>query len=287
MRILVAIAHFFRAEENSRHTSTDARRREQRAQIIRSVITTYRGQFGPTQVIDVATRRFVPVLASVDTLDIVLLTDRDNHLVPADEAARLGASLIDAKPADPRRLGFAAHRLMADLRDAYDLFCFSEDDLRVSDPSFFDKILGFTEAFGPRRILVPNRFEWNPRAQRLKTFIDGDLRRGLIEPYEAALPDVPTLEQPALGRTIKHRRPGNPHAGFFAITGAQLKHWIAQPHFGDEDCRFIGPLESAATLGMLKTFPIYKSYGRNMAWLQIEHMDNRFSSLKLEGWSGG
>ncbi len=287
MRVLVAIAHFFRAEENSKHASTDPRRRESRAQIIRSVIAGYRGQFGPTQSINVAARRFEQEPARIATLDIVLLTDGPHHLVPPEDAARLGAIVIDAKPADPRRLGFAAHRYMADHRDAYDLFCFSEDDLRVSDPSFFDKIAAFTRSFGPKRILVPNRYEWNPRAGRLKTFIDGDLRRGLMQPYEAALPDESVLEQPALGRAIALRRAGNPHAGFFAITAAQLAHWIAQPYFGDEDCSFIGPLESAATLGMLKTFPIYKSTGQDLGWLQIEHVDNRFSGLKLEGWSGG
>jgi len=287
MRVLVAIAHFFRAEENSRHASTNARLRDLRAQVVRSVVTTYRGQFGPVQAIDVAARRFIPEPPSVDRIDVVLLTDGNNHLVPPEDAARLGVTVIDAKPADPRRLGFAAHRLMADQRDAYDLFCYSEDDLRVADPSFFDKIMGFATAFGPRRILVPNRFEWNPRAFRLKTFIDGDLRRGLMQPYEAALPDEATLVQDALGRQVAFRRAGNPHAGFFALTAEQLAHWIEQPHFGDEDCCFIGPLESAATLGMLKTFPVYKSSGRDLSWLQIEHMDNRFSALKLEGWSGG
>jgi hypothetical protein len=287
MRILLAIAHFFRGEENSRHSSTDPRRREQRTHVVHSVVSTYRGQFGPVQSINVASRRFVPEPPSVDTLDIVMLTDGDNHLMTAEDAARLGVSVIDAKPADPRKLGFAAHRLMADQRNAYDLFCFSEDDLRVSDPSFFDKIMGFNAAFGPRRIVAPNRYEWNPSAYRLKTFIDGDLRRGLMEPYEAALPDEPSVVQQTLGRTIEYRRAGNPHSGFFAITAAQLAHWIEQAHFNDEDCRFIGPLESAATLGMLKTFPIYKPTGAAMSWLQIEHLDNRFSSMKLEGWSGG
>jgi hypothetical protein len=35
MRILLTIAHFFRAEEGSNHSSTDAHRRDQRAQAVR------------------------------------------------------------------------------------------------------------------------------------------------------------------------------------------------------------------------------------------------------------
>ncbi|MES2713991.1 MAG: hypothetical protein V4653_20615 [Pseudomonadota bacterium] len=280
MRVLLVIAHFFRAEENSRHSSTDERRREQRAQVVRGVLGAYRGHFGPAQSLNVAARRYDPLAAPI-TLDIVVLVAGENHLLPAADAAALGATLMDAKPADPRKLGFAAHRLMADRRGDYDLFCYSEDDLRVGDPYFFDKIRAFTEHFGASRVLLPNRFEWNPRGNTLKTFIDGDLRRGLLEPYETALPDEACLMQPALARTIVHRRAGNPHAGFFGITAAQLAHWIAQPHFGDEDCSFIGPLESAATLGMLKTFAVYKPSGPDMAWLQIEHLDNRFSALNL------
>ena len=280
MRVLVTLVHFFRAGENSRHSSTDVRRRELRAQVVRGVIGAYRGQFWPAQSLNVAARRYEPLAPRI-AVDVVVLVAGEDHLLPPADAAALGVAVVDAKPADPRRLGFAAHRLMADQRGAYDLFCYSEDDLRVSDPSFFDKILSFTDAFGPARVLLPNRYEWNLRANTLKTFIDGDLRRGLLAPFEAALPDEECLAQAALGRSVAHRRATNPHAGFFAITAAQLAHWIAQPHFGDEDCSFVGPLESAATLGMLKTFPIYKPHGADMPWLQIEHLDNRFSALKL------
>jgi hypothetical protein len=58
---------------------------------------------------------------------------------------------------------------------------------------------------------------------------------------------------------------------------------MAQPHFGDQDCSFVSPLESAATLGILKTFPIYKTFGRDMGWLEIEHLDTRFSGINLPG----
>lgn len=281
MRILLVIPHFFRAEAQSRHSSTDARRREQRAVAIRSLIGSYRGQFGPARSLHVAGRRYEPVRAAADTLDILVLTSGEDHLLPPADAERLGVRVMDARPADPRRLGFAAHAAMADLRHGYDLFCYSEDDLRVQDPSFFDKLLGFTASFGESRVLLPNRYEWNPRAATLKTYIDGPLRHTLLAPFEAALPDAASLAQEALGRRITLRRAANPHSGFFALTAAQLAHWIEQPHFGDGDCSFVGPLESAATLGLLKTFPIYKPFGRDMGWLQIEHLDNRFSAISF------
>ncbi|HEY4250448.1 MAG TPA: hypothetical protein VGM87_04590 [Roseomonas sp.] len=281
MRILVTVAHFYRPEEPPPRSSADATRRDLRAAAIRSLIGSYRGHYGPTQVANVGERRYEPLRGAASVLDIVALVAGEDHLLSAEDSQRLGCLVVDAKPADPLKLGFAAHRLMADHRHGYDLFVFTEDDLRIAEASFFDKILSFQEAFGPSRVLFPNRYEWNPRANALKTFIDGDLRRDVVAPYEAALPDAPFLCQPALGRSVTHRRAANPHAGFFAITAAQLAHWIRQPWFGDEDGSFVSPLESAATLGILKTFPIYKPFGPDMGWLQIEHLDNQYSALNL------
>jgi hypothetical protein len=46
------------------------------------------------------------------------------------------------------------------------------------------------------------------------------------------------------------------------------------------DCSFISPLESAATLGLLKTFSIYKP-ALPMHHLEIEHLDTKFSKMNL------
>ena len=178
----------------------------------------------------------------------------------------------------PRMADFAVFaRLFAEARNSYDLFCFSEDDLRIADPGFVARIMAFQDAFGWRRLLMPNRFEWNPRGQTLKTWIDGDLRPGATERWRDPLPDEEFLR---LGSTT-FRRALNPHSGFHAVTATQLAHWIRQPHFGDGDCSFISPLESAATLGVLKTFPIYKAFGPDAGFLEIEHLDTRFSSMSL------
>jgi hypothetical protein len=171
----------------------------------------------------------------------------------------------------------------ADARNVYDVFAFSEDDLRPSGGDMIPRILAFQDDYGWRRVLFPNRFEWNPRGPALKTYIDGMLRPGLLAPFEAALPDERFLKDRQGAKPLTFQRATNPHCGFFAITAEQLTHWMAQPQFGDQDCSFISPLESAATLGILKTFPIYKPFGRDMGWLEIEHLDTRFSGMNLPG----
>jgi hypothetical protein len=207
----------------------------------------------------------------------------ENHLLDADYCRARGVRLYDAKLENPRMLGFTAHKLFADARNVYDVFAFSEDDLRPTGGDMIPRILAFQDDFGWRRILFPNRFEWNPRGPALKTYIDGMLRPGLLAPFEATLPDERFLKGRQGASPLTFQRATNPHCGFFAITAAQLTHWIAQPQFGDQDCSFISPLESAATLGILKTFPIYKPFGRDMGWLEIEHLDTRFSGMNLPG----
>ena len=283
MRILLAIAHFFRAEEGSNHSSTDAHRRDQRAVAIRNVIDAWRGHYGPTCSINVWQKRFEPMIGVADQLDIIVMVNGDNHLLDADYCRSRGVRLYDAKLDNPRMLGFTAHKLFADARNLYDVFAFSEDDLRPTGGDMIPRILAFQDDYGWRRVLFPNRFEFNSQGPALKTYIDGMLRPGLLAPFEAALPDERFLKGRQGARPLTFQRATNPHCGFFALTTAQLAHWMAQPQFGDQDCSFISPLESAATLGILKTFPIYKPFGRDMGWLEIEHLDTRFSGMNLPG----
>jgi hypothetical protein len=279
MRALVALVHFFRAEEGSTHSSTDAHRRDQRAATLRRVIDGWRGTFGPTTVLDIEHRRFERLRGAADGLDIVVLTNGQDHLLDEAHAKARGVRHVRVQLDDPRMLGFAARRLFADARHAYDLFCYSEDDLRVADPGFLAKIMTFQEAHGPKRLLMPNRFEWNPAGPTLKTWIDGDLRPGATAAWRDALPDEEMLRLPG----VAFRRALNPHSGFHAVTAVQLAHWMRQPHFADGDCSFISPLESAATLGVMKAFPIYKAFGADAGFLEIEHLDTRFSSMRLPG----
>ncbi|OYX68236.1 MAG: hypothetical protein B7Y81_17310 [Caulobacter sp. 32-67-35] len=163
-------------------------------------------------------------------------------------------------------LGFFAYQIFAKLAGDYDWFIFSEDDLLVRDPLLFDKLAWFNEAFGDSRVLLPNRLEWNPSAKRLKTYVDGDISAGTLANMNRHLPDEDVLKARPLHAEHVFQRARNPHSGFFAITKTQLAHWMAQPHWLDYDVSFVSPLESAATLGLTKTFP-------------VEHLDDRFSKM--------
>ncbi|MBR0651569.1 hypothetical protein GXW78_18000 [Roseomonas terrae] len=287
MRVLLALVHYFKAEEGSTHSSTDAHRRDQRAAVLRRAVDSWRGNLGATTSLTIETKRFDRVRGAVDSLDIVVITNGSDHLLDEEFIRSRGVRHVKAQVDNPRMLGFAAHRLFAETRNAYDLFCYSEDDLRIADPGFVDRLRAFQDSFGWKRLLMPNRFEWNPNGPTLKTWIDGDLRPGATERWRDPLPDEEFLHLPLPGRAlVAFRRALNPHSGFFALSAAQLAHWMRQPTFLDLDCSFISPLESAATLAVLKVFPIYKAFGPDAGFLEIEHLDSRFSAMKLPGAGG-
>ena len=281
MRILVTIAHYFHAEEKPNHSSTMASRRDDRQRAVEEVICAYRGQIGVSTTMDVGTKSFRPGVGSDDTVDIIAVTTAERHLLTPEFCRKYGVKVAKLDLENPRMLGFSAQQLIADRVNQYDLFVFTEDDLRINDPSFFAKVAWFNQTYGQKRTLSPNRIEWNRTAPTLKTYIDGDLRATIADKMNAYVPDDDTLYGSPLGRHTVFRRARNPHSGFFALTRDQVSYWMRQPHWMDKDVSFITPLESSATLGVAKTFAIYKAFGRSAGFLEIEHMDSAFSNLKM------
>ena len=277
MRVLVTIPHFFKAEAQARHSSTDVRRTAQRRRAIEDVLLGWRAHFDTTLTLQIDRRAYERTRGVVTRLDLLVAVNNDDHLIDEPLARLTGLQVVRVSEDNPRMLPFATHQAMSERRGAYDWYVYSEDDLLVRDPCFFDKQSAFQAQFGWRRLLQPNRFELNRHGPQFKTFIDGNLRAGITAPFHQALPDEEFLHQDQGNVRVAHRRALNPHSGFFCLSAEQLDHWVRQPHFGDRDCGFISPLESAATLGMLKTFAIFKPFGANAGFLEIEHLDNRFS----------
>ena len=282
MRALVVIAHYFKARNGSIYSSEQERLRQQRQASIEQVVQTWRGFFGTSATIDIAHKRTKIDPTPVDKLDICVLVNDSNHLLTPEFEKACNIRKINVRVADTRYLPFGAHRLMAESRKLYDWFVYSEDDILLRDALLFRKLEAFQARFGPSRILQPNRYEMNPRSWRIKTYIDGDLRGGFIEPYLKHVEERAEilLHESELG-TLTYARARNPHSGFFALNAEQLAHWTAQPSFLDLDCSFVSPLESAATLSLLKAFSLYKTTPPYQSYFEMEHLDTKFSNLRL------
>jgi hypothetical protein len=88
--------------------------------------------------------------------------------------------------------------------------------------------------------------------------------------------EQPQLRSTLMGAPLAFRRPLNPHSGCYFLTREQMAHWTRQPYFLDRSTAFIGPLESAATLGVMRAFNIYKPARENANFLEIEHHGDQF-----------
>lgn len=259
--------------------------RERRRNALAQVLLNWRAHFSETATINIEQKQCEIYPGGQLSLDIFVLVSGEDHFLDVAFEKKFGLRRAQVTLEEPRMLPFAAHRLMADQVDHYDWFVYSEDDLVIRQADFFKRQHWFRKSFGPMCLLQPNRYEINPRGTRWKTYVDGAIRRRNTDPYFAKLAADTWLEGQWMGEALRFERTRNPHAGFFALSQQQLRHWMSCPHFLDLDCSFIGPLESAATLGLLKTFPVYKAHGSAQSFCELEHLDTKFSALRFPAFS--
>jgi hypothetical protein len=205
---------------------------------------------------------------------VVLCTTGGQHLL---EQVNVDSRLYHHHPtqAEPKLLGYECQAVLRDRWGNYDWYGYLEDDLILHDPWLFVKLAWFSALAGPDALLLPNRFERGPDPLVGKAYLDGDLPPRLTERFQ----DVrvtPELRGTVLGMPLVLRRTLNPHSGCYFLTAEQMARWMRQHHFLDRSAAFVGPLESAATLGIMQTFRIYKPVRENASFLEIEHFGTAF-----------
>jgi hypothetical protein len=210
-------------------------------------------------------------------LDIVVCTTGSLHLVDLLPMSDLGARHRNTN-AEPMLTGFECQSVLADGLGNYDWYCYMEDDTIVEDSLFIDKLSWLQEQADASALLQPNRFETAAVGKSEKLYIDGPINHDEVAPHQE-LRDQPELHQWGMGRSLRFIRPLNPHAGCYFLTATQMETWAKQPHFLDRDTSFVGPLESAATLGLIKTFRIYKPAPENATFLEVRHHDDHWWEL--------
>ena len=277
-RVLAAIPHFYRHSTEGGHGS-QRRDPASRVRALGGCIAALRANLGVGQVgIDIAARAARPANQELaHQLDIVVCTTGEDHLLdrlalPRDNYAHR------ASRAEPLLLGYECHAALRDGLSRYDYFAFFEDDLLIHDPLFLAKCAWFSAKVGGDAVLQPNRFEIAAGRDPAKAYIDGDIRARATAPFQD-IANRPEIRLEALGATVTFRRPLNPHSGCFLLSAEQMAHWARQPYFLDRAASFIGPLESAATLGLMRAFRVYKPAFANAGFLEIQHAGQAFIGL--------
>ncbi|MFB2835101.1 calcium-binding protein [Floridanema evergladense] len=278
MRILITIAHFFKPEDNSRH---DSRRKnpQPRLAALSQSLTALHQLFSKSQsIINIKEKLAFPANQPLaNDLDIVICTTQDCHLL---DRLNVPAHFYHHYPteAKPMFLGFECQAVLRDSLGNYDYYCFLEDDLIIHDPWFFVKLYWFNKEAGDRCLLQPNRYEISTHGLSYKAYVDGDINPKTTEKFQD-LSDRPQLQSKIMGVPMVFRRALNPHSGCYFLNANQMKHWASQPDFLDRDPSFIGPLESAATLGIMKNFLVYKSIPKQASFLEIQHYGTKFLDM--------
>lgn len=275
MNILITIPHYYRHEENANHGSM-AKDPTPRIEALTECITSIHQHLGSSQLFldHMLTQAFPANFPQQNKIDIFICTTGQCHILNELSLPHTDYKHIETD-AEPMMLGFECAKVMKEHLGKYDYYCFMEDDLIIRDPLFLQKIRWFTDATSNENILQPNRFELSRHHSVLKCYLDGNVGNiyGSISIYP-----INELEFSAnfFSSYFRFSQPLNPHSGCFFLNAEQFEHWTKQPHFDDKDTSFIGPLESAASIGIMKTFKIFKPVPENANFLEIQHHGDVF-----------
>ncbi len=279
MRILFAIAHYYKPKAGF-YGSQRADPRP-RVEALSACIASLHQHFGARQgLLDPPRRQLTETNGQWrSAIEVAVCTTGEDHLVAA---LPQGLFRHHATKAEAPLLGYECHAVLRDGLEKFDYFVFLEDDILVNDPAFFQKLAWFAELGGDRALLQPNRYELSHEDRVHKLYIDCNLLNpGLSEPYQN-IAVRPKLQGRVLNQKIQLQRVNNPHAGCFFLNQKQMRKWAAEPYFLDRATDFGGPLESAATLGIMRCFECYKPARENAAFLEVAHLHPRYLGRYIE-----
>ncbi len=275
MRILVTIPHFFGHDGRGAYGSTASpavRRAHALRQSLVGLFTSFSGRHrmndGRSAYAHDANERLAA------QIDVVICTSGSNHLVA--DLPNLPFR-HENTACEPRLLGYECHRVLKENLGRYDFYCFMEDDLLIDDMMFFAKLKWFTAKLGDDYVLQPNRFERMMGTSTVRLYIDGNVRDIFkLRPELRRKAPQKSVGVRVFDTDIIFTQVQNAHSGCFFLNAAQMARWASMDYFLDRSREFVGPLESSATLGVMRTFFVYKPARENAAFLELAHLDHRY-----------
>ena len=275
MRILIVIPHFFSASGRPSKHGSEGSAAETRRGVVERCLAALHETFGLRHRLAADPVEGQWPMANTDMgaeLDVVLCTTGEQHL-----AGTIRQPLFIHHPVDanPRHLGFVCQRLLRENLGRYDYYGYLEDDIEITDALFFTKLAWFNGQFGHSALLQPNRSEADSLLDPIKAYVDGNLSDRALRTAHQDITVRRYLAAEALGKEWRFQRVDNVHAGCFFLNPVQMSRLAASPLFGTPIEAFIGPLESAATLAIMRGFDVYKPAREQAGFLEVRHLDNR------------
>lgn len=278
LRVRVGLPHFFRESDSNRGYGSNRRnsrlpRSLALARCLQSLLML--GRQSSDLLVNIAGRCLQPtpalrwgeLLLPPLSVEIHVFTDGEHllHDVLAEFTGQIQIHRLALE--DPRLLPLACRDHLIAAEPLVDLTVYSEDDLVVHDPLFFDKQHWFLGRCNHQAVLMPHRYELIPGAAGRRVLPDGPLKPAFIERFQQPQEAVASGRFHD-GQPVSFDRTANPHAGLFCINPVQVqelrRHTL--PRSG-----FVGPLETAATLTVLQHFAVLKPSLAQRSFLWVEH----------------
>lgn len=284
LRVRVGLPHYFQETDSTRgygssRRDTRLRRTLALARCLYSLVALSRRPQDITPLIETESLQATPELRQgsrlLPPLELQIHVFTDGQHLLNDVLAEIGRPFRDqitvhqlALP-DSRQLALACRDQLIRAEPLVDLTLYSEDDLVINDPLFFDKQLWFLSASKGKAVLMPHRYELIPGSGGQRLLPDGPLRPDFIERFCKPQTGVASGEF-FKGQPVSFDRTQNPHSGMFCLNAKQVQLLRNQPLANEG---FIGPLETAATLTVLQYFPVLKPSlaDRNFLWVEHGH----------------
>ena len=284
MKVLLAIPHVFAPKEGSLYSSqTEAKRGLKQEALLKATIgnlNRHRQQhwihasLGEGK--QVVNRKLL--IPNGIELTIRLFTPPEASLaetLPKDP----DLELIDPGVSDYTHVPLVAARHLLEHSQDSDLVGYMEDDLLLSDPEFFSKILYLDRFSDGRYAFLPHRCEHIPG--RGDVILSGDPDGGRADLFWDT-GEILTIPWP-LGEK-RFYRATNPHSGCFFLSRRQAeivktfwtkKNWISK-------WTLSGPLEQAGSGILLPVLRVMKPVVEHYRYLTVRHQDNLWRRHSFE-----
>ena len=284
MKVLLAIPHVFAPKEGSLYSSqTEAKRGLKQEALLKATIGNL-NRHRQRHWIHASLGKSQPVVnRELSSPDGIQLTIR--LFTPP------GASLANSLPQDPdlerldpgvsdySQVPLMASRHVLEQSQAFDLVGYMEDDLLLSDPEFFAKILYLDRCSDGRYAFLPHRCEHIPG--RGDVILSGDPDGGRPDLFwdTGEMLNIPW----PLGQR-RFYRATNPHSGCYFLSrrqaGKVLKYWTDQEWI--VPFQLSGPLEQAGSGMLLPALKIMKPVPAHFRFLMVRHQDQLWQRHSFE-----
>lgn len=284
MKVLITIPHYYKFRPNYVYGSS-SETKESRVKALRNMLIALRENFSLPHSIgmqEYEDKDGVPpyiVYRPVDLrhrldIDICICTNEEDHLIkdlnlPDDFFQWKIFSLNDS-----RYLGFACHQVLLENKGRYDYYAFMEDDLVIHDLFFFQKLQWFEKMFGSDCLLQPYRYQ-REAAPFCKEYIDPRMAKYIEHFVDFSQKARWELQCEFLGQPLKFQLSRNPHAGCFFVSAEQYERMSSRPDYAKPTNAFCGPMESAASLDIIRSFWIYQPDYQQGSFFEIEHIGRK------------